>query len=249
MFSNLPKGSQRTLVFMIMLLGLATMGALVYLFLILGNYTGLMVVSTVTPTIIMSIATWLYLRINWSASLGNLLPVCLTTHLKKKILTYVVLGFILGVPSVYFIMHGVHQNHFSMVFPLAYILIMSVCTIAIVPAFLKATGAIAPVRYMIITIALFVILLKVGVYLDSYFPGNMTVVMTRNMFFALGCANVFLLFMLHAAWHQVFTIEQIVVPPLNEVVVAQPKKVVVAQPTEIVEVHDIPIRNHNLNPI
>ena len=214
MWLNLSKRSQRTLVFAIMLLSLATMGALVYLFLILGNYTGLMVVSTVAPVIIFSVCTYLYLRINLSAS-----GIPLMTKLKKKIITYVILGFLLGVPSVYFIMHGVTHTHFSTVFPLAYILIMSVCTIAIVPAFLKATGAIAPVRYMIIAVALFVILLKVGVYLDSYFPGNMTANMTRNMFFALGCANVFLLFMLHAAWHQVFTKEQVVVTPLNDIVV------------------------------
>lgn len=240
MFSNLSKGSQRTLVFAIMLLSLSTMGALVYLFLILGNYTGLMVVATVAPAIIFAVSTYLYLRITWSASymLATSSPM---THLKKKMLTYVILGFLLGVPSVYFIMHGVTQNYFSTVFPLAYIFIMSVCTIAIVPAFLKATGAIAPVRYMIITVALFVILLKVGVYLDSYFPGNMTAIMTRNMFFALGCANVFLLFLLHAAWHQVFTIEQVVVTPLNEVVVAQPKKVVLAPHNEGVVVHDIPL--------
>ena len=236
MFSNLSKGSQRTLVFMIMLLSLATMGALVYLLLILGNYTGLMVVSTIAPVIIFGLETYLYLRINWSVS-----DIPSMMNLKKKIVTYVILGFLLGVPSVYFIMHGVTQNHFSTVFPLAYIFIMSVCTIAIVPAFLKATGAIAPVRYMIIAVALFVILLKVGVYLDSYFPGNMTAIMTRNMFFALGCSNVFLLFMLHAAWHQVFTVEQVVVTPLNEVVVAQPKKVVVTPLNEGVVVHDIPL--------
>ena len=157
MFSNLSIKWQRTLVFLIMLLSLATMGALVYLLLILGNYTGLMVISTVTPTIIMSIATWLYLRINWSAS-GILSTSPLMTEWKRKILTYVGIGFFLGVPSVYFIMHGVTQSIFSTVFPLAYILLMSVCTIAVVPAFLKATGAIALVRYVIITVALFVIL-------------------------------------------------------------------------------------------
>jgi hypothetical protein len=226
MFSNLSIKWQRTLVFLIMLLSLATMGALVYLLLILGNYTGLMVVSTVTPTIIMSIATWLYLRINWSAS-GILATSPLMTEWKRKILTYVGIGFFLGVPSVYFIMHGVTQSIFSTVFPLAYILLMSVCTIAVVPAFLKATGAIALVRYVIITVALFVILFKVGVYLDSYFPGNLTTTITKNLFFALGCSNVFLLFLLHSAWHQVFTMEKavVVVAPLNEVVV----------------VHDIPI--------
>ena len=246
MFLNLSKESQRTLVFMIMLMSLTTMGALVYLLLILGNYTGLMVVSTVAPVIIFAVATYLYLRINWSAS-GILATSFPMTYLKKKILTYVILGFLLGIPSVYFIMHGVTQNQFSTVFPLAYIFIMSVCTIAIVPAFLKATGAIAPVRYMIIAIALFVILLKVGVYLDSYFPGNMTANITRNMFFALGCSNIFLLFMLHAAWHQIFTMEQVVVTPLNEVVVAQPKKVVVTPLNEVVVVHDIP--NPIQNPI
>ena len=232
MFSNFSIKWQRTLVFLIMLLSLAAMGALVYLLLILGNYTGLMVVSTVTPTIIMSIATWLYLRINWSAS-GILATSLLMTQWKRKILTYVGIGFFLGVPSVYFIMHGVTQSIFSTVFPLAYILLMSVCTIAVVPAFLKATGAIALVRYVIITVALFVILFKVSVYLDSYFPGNLTTTITKNLFFTLGCSNVLLLFLLHSAWHQVFTMEQAVVvaAPLNEVVV----------------VHDIPIPNRNPN--
>jgi len=232
MCSNLSIKWQRTLVFLIMLLTLAAMGALVYLLLILGNYTGLMVVSTVTPTVIMSIATWLYLRINWSAS-DTLATSAPMKQWKRKILTYVGIGFFLGVPSVYFIMHGVTQSIFSTVFPLGYILLMSVSTIAIVPAFLNATGAIALVRYVIITVALFVILFKVGVYLDSYFPGNLTSSVTKNLFFTLGCSNVLLLFLLHSAWHQVFTIEQavVVVAPLNEVVV----------------VHDIPIPNRNPN--
>jgi hypothetical protein len=106
---------------------------------------------------------------------------------------------------------------FSTVFPLCYILLMSVVSIAFLPGFLKTTGAIAPVRYVILTVALFVILLKTGIYLNSYFPGNLGEKVTRDFFFALGCANILLLFLLHAAWHQVFTVEHVVALPLNHV--------------------------------
>jgi hypothetical protein len=112
-------------------------------------------------------------------------------------------------------MHGVTKDIFATVFPLAYIIVMSVCTIGFLPEFLKTTGAIAPVRYVILMVALFVILLKTGVYLNSYFPGNLTDFVARNLFLALGCANILLLFLLHAAWHQVFTMEHVVAIPLN----------------------------------
>ena len=112
-------------------------------------------------------------------------------------------------------MHGVTKDVFTTVFPLAYIILMSVVSMAFLPGFLKTTGAIAPVRYVILTVALFVILLKTGVYLNAYFPGNLTEFVTRNLFFALGCANILLLFLIHAAWHQVFTMEHDVALPLN----------------------------------
>jgi hypothetical protein len=136
---------------------------------------------------------------------------------KWKVLAYVAFGFLLGVPAVYLIMHGVRKDMFTTVFPLAYIIVMSVVSMAFLPGFLKTTRAIAPVRYIILTVALFVILLKVGVYLNSYFPGNLNEFVTIDLFFALGCANILLLFLLHAAWHQVFTMDHIVATPLNDI--------------------------------
>ena len=219
MFSSLSRESQRMLVFLIKFLSLFGIGALVYFLLDHNNHVGVMIVSTVPTAIVFAMTTWVYLRINWVAP--NVIhpdkPYLTKMHeCKRKILLYVLSGFVLGLSSVYFIMHGVTKDIFSTVFPLAYILFMSVTSIAFLPEFLKTTRTIAPVRYLILTVALFVILLKVGVYLNSYFPGNLTEFVTRNLFFALGCANILLLFLLHAAWHQVFTVEHVVASPLND---------------------------------
>jgi hypothetical protein len=208
------------LVFLIMLLSLIGISALVYFLLDENNHNGVMIVSTVPTAIVFAMKTWVDLRINWVAP--NVIhpdePDLTKMHAcKRKILLYVLSGFVLGISSVYFIMHGVTKDIFSTVFPLAYILFMSVTSIAFLPEFLKTTRAIVPVRYIILTVALFVILLKVGVYLNSYFPGNLTDFVTKNLFFALGCGNIFLLFLLHAAWHQVFTMEHNVATPLNDI--------------------------------
>jgi len=219
MFSSLSKKWQRILAFLFLLLGLTAAGALVYFLLDHNNHDGVMIVSTVAPLIGFAITTWLYLRINWVApdvigeDTGS--DISKMSAYKRKILGYVGIGFLIGVPAVYIIMHGVTKDIFTTVFPLAYILLMSVASIAFLPEFLKTTRAIAPVRYVILMVALFVILLKTGVYLNSYFPGNLTEFVTRNLFFALGCGNIFLLFLLHAAWHQVFTMEHVVELPLN----------------------------------
>ena len=219
MFSSLSKKSQRILVFLIKFLSLFGIGALVYFLLDHNNHVGVMIVSTVAPVIGFAMTTYVYLRINWVAPdvIGEDAVPSKMAQCKRKLLAYVAIGFLLGVPSVYFIMHGVTKDIFATVFPLAYILLMSVCTISFLPEFLKTTGAIAPVRYVILTVALFVILLKTGVYLNSYFPGNLTDFVTRNLFFALGCGNIFLLFLLHAAWHQVFTMDHVVALPLNDI--------------------------------
>jgi len=217
MFSSLSRESQRMLVFLIMLLSLFGIGALVYYLLDQINHVGVMTVSTVAPVIVFSMKTWIDLRINWVSPDAFELVVDLSKMhaLKRKLLCYVGIGFLIGIPAVYLIMHGVTRDLFSTIFPLAYIILMSVTSIAFLPGFLKTTRAIAPVRYVILTVALFVILLKVGVYLNSYFPGNLSEKVTRDMFFALGCANILLLFLIHAAWHQVFTIKHVVELPLN----------------------------------
>ena len=219
MFSKLPKDSQKFVVFMIMLLILTGTGALVFMLLEEKRYDGVMIVSTVVPSIIFAITTWLYLRINWVSPdvlASNSVPSEIASY-KKKVLVYVSVGLLLGIPAVYFIMKGVKHDLFATIFPLAYIFLMSVYTIAFLPAYLKVTGTITPVRYLILTVSLCVIILKVGIYLDSYFPGVVSELISRKMFFALGCANMLLVFMLHAAWHQVFTVEQVVVIPLNQV--------------------------------
>lgn len=221
MFSSLSRKSQRMLVFLIMLLSLFGTGALVYFLLDHNNHDGVMIVSTVAPVIGFAMTTYVYLRINWEAPDVFAQDAAVPSKMdrwKRELLAYVAIGFLLGVPAVYVIMHGVTKDLFSTIFPLAYILLMSVASIAFLPGFLKTTGAIAPVRYVILTVALFVILLKVGVYLNSYFPGNLSEKVTRDLFFALGCANILLLFLLHAAWHQVFTIENVVATPPNRVV-------------------------------
>lgn len=217
MFSSLSRESQRMLAFLFMLLGLTAAGALVYFLLDQNKHDGVMIVSTVAPFIVFAMTTYVYLRINWVTPdvIGEDAVPSKMHQWKRKILCYVGIGFLIGVPAVYIIMHGVTKDIFITVFPLAYIILMSVCTIAFLPEFLKTTGAIAPVRYGILTVALFVILLKVGVYLNSYFPGNLSDKVTRDLFFALGCANILLLFLLHAAWHQVFTMEHVVALPLN----------------------------------
>jgi hypothetical protein len=226
MFSSLSKKSQRMLAFLFMLLGLTAAGALVYFLLDQNNHDGVMIVSTVAPFIVFAMTTYVYLRINWVApdvigeEAGS--DISKMYACKRKLLCYVGIGFLLGVPAVYLIMHGVTKDIFATVFPLAYIILMSVCTIGFLPGFLKTTSAIAPVRYVILTVALFVILLKTGVYLNSYFPENLTEFVTRNLFFALGCANILLLFLLHAAWHQVFTMEHVVALPLNHVTPPKP---------------------------
>jgi hypothetical protein len=218
------------LVFLIMLLSLIGIGALVYYLLDQNNHVGVMIVSTVAPVIVVVMKTWVDLRINWKApnAFEQVVDLSEMYALKRKLLYYVGIGFILGVSAVYFIMHGVTKDLFSTIFPLAYILLMSVASIAFLPEFLKTTRAIAPVRYVILTVALFVIILKVGVYLNSYFPGNLDEEVTRDLFFALGCANILLLFLLHAAWHQVFTMEHVVALPLN----ITPRKPNVAQTRE-----------------
>jgi len=209
---------KKFMVFMTMLLSLTGTGALTFMLLEQKLYHAVLAVSTVMLVIIFSISTWLYLRINYVPP--NVLEpkpkLSEMAEYKLKILVYVLLGVLLGVPAVYVIMHGVKKDIFTTVFPLSYIIIMSVVSMAFLPGFLNATGAIAPVRYVILTVALFVILLKVAVYLNSYFPGNLTDFVGRNLFFALGCGNVFLLFLLHATWHQVFTMEHVVVIPLNQ---------------------------------
>ena len=217
MFSSLSRQSQRMLVFLIMLLSLIGIGTLVYFLLDQNNHVGVMIVATVAPVIVFSMKTWIDLRINWVSpnAFEQVTDLSEMHALKRKLFCYVGIGFILGVSAVYFIMHGVTKDLFSTIFPLAYILLMSVASIAFLPGFLKTTGAIAPVRYVILTVALFVILLKTGVYLNSYFPGNLSEKVTRDLFFALGCANILLLFLLHAAWHQVFTLEHVVAIPLN----------------------------------
>lgn len=219
MLSRFSKRSQRMLVFLSMLLGLTAAGAIVYFLLDQNNHDGVMIVSTVTPVIAFVTSTWLYLRINWVAPdvFAQDADPSKMAQCKWKVLAYVAFGFLLGVPAVYLIMHGVRKDMFTTVFPLAYIIVMSVVSMAFLPGFLKTTRAIAPVRYIILTVALFVILLKVGVYLNSYFPGNLNEFVTKNLFFALGCGNIFLLFLLHAAWHQVFTMDHIVATPLNDI--------------------------------
>lgn len=230
--SSLSRASQRMLVFLIMLLTLFGIGALVYYLLDQNNHVGVMTVSTVAPVIVFSMKTWVDLRINLVApnAFEQVADLSKMHALKRKLLGYVGIGFLIGVPAVYFIMHGVTKDLFSTIFPLAYILLMSVASIAFLPGFLKATKAIAPVRYVILTVALFVILLKTGVYLNSYFPGNLTEFVTRNLFFALGCANILLLFLLHAAWFQVFTMEHVVALPLNHV--TPPKQILALNQTE-----------------
>jgi hypothetical protein len=220
------------LAFLIKSLSLFGIGALVYFLLDHNNHVGVMIVSTVAPVIGFAMTTYVYLRINWVAPdvIGEDAVPSKMAQCKRKLLAYVAIGFLLGVPAVYFIMHGVTKDIFATVFPLAYILLMSVCTIGFLPGFLKATGAIAPVRYVILTVALFVILLKTGVYLNSYFPGNLTDFVTRNLFFALGCGNIFLLFLLHAAWHQVFTMDHVVALPLNDV--TRPKPTIAMNETQ-----------------
>ncbi len=217
MFSSLSRESQRMLVFLIMLLSLFGIGALVYFLLDHDNYVGVMIVSTIPTTFVFAITIWLCLRINWVAPGAFKLVVDLSEMyaLKRKLLCYVGIGFLLGISAVYLIMHGVTKDLFTTIFPLVYIILMSVVSIAFLPEFLKTTRAIAPVRYVILTVALFVIILKVGVYINSYFPGNLSDKVTRDLFFALGCANILLLFMIQAAWHQVFTVEHVVVLPLN----------------------------------
>ena len=230
MCSSLSREWQRILVFLIMFLSLIGIGALVYYLLDQNNHVGVMIVSTVATFIVFSMKTWIDLRINWVApnAFEKVKDLSEMYALKRKLLYYVGLGFILGISAVYFIMHGVTKDLFSTIFPLCYILLMSVASIAFLPEFLKATGAIAPVRYVILTVALFVILLKTGVYLNSYFPGNLTDFVTRNLFFALGCANILLLFLLHAAWHQIFTMKHVMALPLN----ITPSKPNVAQTLE-----------------
>jgi len=218
MFLSLSKKLQRMLVFTIMFFGLSGMCALVYFLLNQENYEAVMIVSTVTPAVVFTTSTLLYLRIiGEDSDVPNTSESSPMYKCKRKLLGYVSLGFILGVPAVYFIMHGVTQNLFATIFPLTYIFVMSVATMAFLPVYLKTTGAIAPIRYMVLAVALFVILLKVGCYLNSYLPGNLTEFLTRNLFFALGCGNLFLLFLLHSAWHQVFTLENVVVIPLNQI--------------------------------
>ena len=218
MFRKITKESQRFLVFMIMLLSLTGTGALAFMLLEQNNHDGVMIVSTIVPTIIFAITTWLYLRINWvlpNMFASDSMPSPMASY-KRKILGYVSVGLLLGIPAVYFIMKGVTNDLFATVFPLAYIFMMSVCTIAFLPGYLKVTGTIASVRYLILAVSLCVIILKVGIYLDSYFPGVISELLSRKMFFALGCGNILLVFMLHAAWHQVFTVENVVVLPLNQ---------------------------------
>ena len=236
------------LVFLTMLLSLIGISALVYFLLDQNNHNGVMIVSTVPTAIVFVMKTWMDLRINWVAPNAFELVVDLSEMhaYKRKLLCYVGIGFLLGVPAVYFIMHGVTKDIFATVFPLCYILLMSVVSIAFLPGFLKATGAIAPVRYVILTVALFVILLKTGVYLNSYFPENLSEFVTRNLFFALGCANILLLFLLHAAWHQVFTMEHVVALPLNHV--SPPKQILALNQTQekapleqTIHIFDVPV--------
>jgi len=250
MFSSLSRALQRILVSLIMLLSLFGIGALVYFLLDHNNHVGVMIVSTVAPAIVFAVKTWVYLRINWVVpdvigdDSGS--DISKMHALKRKLICYVGIGFLLGVPAVYFIMHGVTKDIFATVFPLCYILLMSVASIAFLPEFLKTTRAIAPVRYGILTVALFVILLKTGVYLNSYFPGNLSEFVARNLFFALGCANILLLFLIHAAWHQVFTMEHVVALPLNHV--TPPKQILAlnqtqekAPPEQTVHIFDVPV--------
>jgi hypothetical protein len=103
---------------------------------------------------------------------------------KRKILGYVSVGLLLGVPAVYFIIKGVTRDLFATIFPIAYIFLMSVYTIAFLPGYLKVKGTISPVRYLILTVSLYVIILKVGIYLDSYFPGVVSELIAKKMFFA-----------------------------------------------------------------
>ena len=253
MFSSLSRKSQRMLVFLIKFLSLTAAGALVYFLLDHNNHDGVMIVSTVAPAIVFAVKTWVYLRINWVVPdvIGEDAGACISKMhaLKRKLLCYVGIGFLIGGPAVYFIMHGVTKDIFATVFPLCYIILMSVASIAFLPGFLKTTRAIAPVRYVILTVALFVILLKVGVYLNSYFPGNLSEFVTRNLFFALGCANILLLFLIHAAWHQVFTIKHVVELPLNHDVTPlnQTQKKAPEQTVYIVNVPDYDQVNAQVN--
>jgi hypothetical protein len=219
MSTNISKNLKRTMIFLIMLLILTGTSVLVHLLLEHDNHDGVMIVSTVVPAIVFTTATWLYLRVNWAVT-DNLSQQTQKISAKYRIIAYVLAGFLLGIPAMYFIMNGVTKSVFSTVFPIGYIFIMSVYTIAFLPGFLKTTETVAPMRFVILAVALIVILLKVGVYLNSYFPGTITDVIVKNLFFALGGGNILLLFLLHSAWHQVFKVEPVkVVTPLNEVVV------------------------------
>jgi hypothetical protein len=178
-------------------------------------------IATILPSLIIGVGTYAYLRVNYVKPVLPVKEVAqkaeqppalprLSAELKKKVLLYLSVGLMLVIPAVYVIMSGVKQNIFTIAFPIAYIIGMSVASIGFLPNFLTSTGAIAPVRYFVLLVSLTIILLKVGVYLDSYFPGNLDGEIPRMMFFALGAANWLLILMLHASWHQVFTME---VPP------------------------------------
>ena len=207
------KAWQRILILIAMFFGLVSVGAFAYYYMVVNDdYMVVACIATIIPSLILVIGTYAYLRVNWvnpdvfaQPALPRLLPT-----LKKKVLLYLSVGFMLGVPAVYVIMSGVKQNIFTISFPVVYIIGLSVASIGFLPNFLTSTGAIAPVRYFVLLVSLTIILLKVGVYIDSYFPGNLDGEIPRMMFFALGVANWLLILMLHASWHQVFTME---VPP------------------------------------
>lgn len=207
------KAWQRILILIAMFFGLVSVGAFAYYYMVVNDdYMVVACIATIIPSLILVIGTYAYLRVNWVNPDVFAQPALprLSLTLKKKVLRYLSVGFMLGVPAVYAIMSGVKQNIFTISFPVVYIIGMSVASIGFLPNFLTSTGAIAPVRYFVLLVSLTIILLKVGVYLDSYFPGNLSGSLVRCMFYALGAANWLLILMLHASWHGVFTME---VPP------------------------------------
>ena len=105
MFSSLSRESKRMLAFLIKFLSLFGIGALVYFLLDHNNHVGVMIVSTVAPVIGFAMTTYVYLRINWVAPdvIGEDAVPSKMAQCKRKLLAYVAIGFLLGVPSVYFI--------------------------------------------------------------------------------------------------------------------------------------------------
>jgi len=225
--SALPasKAWRRIIIFLAMFFGLVSVGAIAYYYMVVSNdYLVIACIATLGPTLIIGVGTYCYLLVNYQPK--QVLPTQqleippasqqVKTAMKKKVLLYLLFGFMLGVPAIYVIMSGVKQNIFTISFPVVYIIGMSVASIAFLPGFLRSTGAIAPVRWFVLLVTLTIIILKVGIYLNSYFPGNLSHSIAENLFFSLGVANWLLILMLDASWHQVFTIEVPVSVPLNK---------------------------------